>query len=66
MAQTSPGTGGWQVREDGYFVTAATQEQMRARTNCGTLLPPAGAPQPPVPGLPSPADIGPTVRPPQW
>jgi Outer membrane efflux protein len=58
--------GGWQVREDSYFVTAATAGQMRARTNWGGLLPPAGAPQPPAPGLPSPADVGPTVRPPEW
>ena len=58
--------GGWQIREDGYFVDAATSEQMRARTNWGTLLPPANEPQPPVPGLPGPNDIGPTVRPPEW
>jgi NodT family efflux transporter outer membrane factor (OMF) lipoprotein len=58
--------GGWQIREDSYFVTARTADQMRARTNWGDLLPPARAPQPPAPGLPSPADIGPTVRPPEW
>jgi NodT family efflux transporter outer membrane factor (OMF) lipoprotein len=58
--------GGWQIREDSYFVTAATRDQMRARTDWGNLLPPAGEPQPPAPGLPGPADIGPTVRPPQW
>jgi NodT family efflux transporter outer membrane factor (OMF) lipoprotein len=58
--------GGWQIREDSYFVTAATRDQMRARTNWGELLAPAGEPQPPTPGLPSPADTGPTVRPPQW
>jgi NodT family efflux transporter outer membrane factor (OMF) lipoprotein len=58
--------GGWQIREDSYFVTAATAEQMRARTSWGVLLPPPGALQPPAPGLPSPADIGPTVRPPEW
>jgi outer membrane protein TolC len=58
--------GGWQIREDSFFVTAATRDQMRARTNWGGLLPPAGEPQPPAPGLPSPADIGPTVRPPEW
>jgi NodT family efflux transporter outer membrane factor (OMF) lipoprotein len=58
--------GGWQIREDSYFVTASTRDQMRARTDWGSLLPPAGEPQPPAPGLPSPADIGPTVRPPQW
>ena len=58
--------GGWQMREDSNFVTAATVDQMRARTNWGDLLPPVGKPQPPAPGLPSPADTGPTVRPPQW
>jgi outer membrane protein TolC len=58
--------GGRQVREDSYFVTAATRDQMRARTNWGELLPPAGVPQPPAPGLPSPADVGATVRPPEW
>jgi len=58
--------GGWQIREDSYFVDAATNAQMRARTNWGTLLPPADEPQPPVPGLPGPNDIGPTVRPPEW
>jgi hypothetical protein len=58
--------GGWQIREDSYFVTARTADQMRARTNWGDLLPPARAPQPPAPGLPSPADVGPTVRPPEW
>jgi hypothetical protein len=58
--------GGWQIREDSHFVTAATREQMRTRTNWGNLLPPAGEPQPPAPGLPSPEDLGPSVRPPQW
>jgi NodT family efflux transporter outer membrane factor (OMF) lipoprotein len=58
--------GGWQIREDSYFVDAATRDQMRARTSWGPLLPPAGEPQPPAPGLPAPKDIGPTVRPPQW
>ena len=58
--------GGWQIREDSYFVTARTADQMRARTNWGDLLSPARAPQPPAPGLPSPADVGPTVRPPEW
>ena len=58
--------GGWQIREDGYFVDAATNKQMRARTNWGNLLPPANEPQPPAPGLPHPEDIGPAVRPPEW
>jgi NodT family efflux transporter outer membrane factor (OMF) lipoprotein len=58
--------GGWQIREDSNFVTAATVDQMRARTDWGNLLPPVNAPQPPAPGLPGPEDIGPTVRPPEW
>jgi NodT family efflux transporter outer membrane factor (OMF) lipoprotein len=58
--------GGWQIREDSYFVDGATTAQMRARTNWGDLLPPANAPQPPTPGLPGPKDIGPTIRPPEW
>jgi NodT family efflux transporter outer membrane factor (OMF) lipoprotein len=58
--------GGWQIREDSFFVTPAVRDQMRARTSWGSLLPPADEPQPPAPGLPGPADIGPTIRPPQW
>ncbi len=58
--------GGWQIRVDGNFVTAATVEQMRARTDWGNLLPPTNEPQPPAPGLPGPEDIGPTIRPPEW
>jgi NodT family efflux transporter outer membrane factor (OMF) lipoprotein len=58
--------GGWQIRVDGNFVTAATVDQMRARTDWGNLLPPTSRPQPPAPGLPGPEDIGPTVRPPEW
>jgi Outer membrane efflux protein len=58
--------GGWQIREDSDFVTSATNEEMRSRTNWGNLLPPANEPQPPTRGLPSPADLGPSIRPPQW
>jgi NodT family efflux transporter outer membrane factor (OMF) lipoprotein len=58
--------GGWQIRVDGNFVTAATVDQMRARTDWGNLLPSISARQPPAPGLPGPEDIGPTVRPPEW
>jgi NodT family efflux transporter outer membrane factor (OMF) lipoprotein len=58
--------GGWQIRVDGNFVTAATVEQMRARTDWGNLLPPINRPQPPAPGLPGPENIGPTIRPPEW
>ena len=48
------------------FVSPATPDQMRARTDWGNLLPPPNQPQPPAPGLPGPEDIGPTVRPPEW
>jgi hypothetical protein len=58
--------GGWQIRVDGNFVTAATVDQMRARTDWGNLLPPTNEPQPQAPGLPGPGDIGPTIRPPEW
>lgn len=58
--------GGWQIRGDNEFVDEATRRQMRARTDWGTVLPPAGKPQPAAPGLPGPEDAGPTVRPPEW
>jgi NodT family efflux transporter outer membrane factor (OMF) lipoprotein len=58
--------GGWQIRGDNEFVNATTRDEMRSRTNWGKLLPPADQPQPPAPGLPSPADRGPEVRAPQW
>jgi hypothetical protein len=58
--------GGWQIRVDSNFVSAKTRDQMRARTDWGSLLASAGVPQPPAPGLPSPGDIGPTIRPLEW
>jgi NodT family efflux transporter outer membrane factor (OMF) lipoprotein len=58
--------GGWQIRADNEFVPAATAEEMRNRTNWGELLSPPGAPQPPAPALPTPQDVNPNPRPPQW
>ncbi len=58
--------GGWQIRWGRDFVPEAVSQEMRARTNWGELLPPAGQKPPATPGLPGPSDIGPTVRPPQW
>lgn len=58
--------GGWQIRQDSAFVTAATNDEMRKRANWGVLLPPPDEPQPEAPGLPTPTDIGPTIRAPQW
>ncbi len=58
--------GGWQIRDGNGFVNAATSEEMRSRTNWGQLLPAAGEPPQPAPGLPGPEDRGPTVRAPEW
>jgi NodT family efflux transporter outer membrane factor (OMF) lipoprotein len=58
--------GGWQIRAENEFVPAAVAEEMRRRTDWGELLPPPGAAQPPVPGLPTPADVSPNPRPPEW
>ena len=58
--------GGWQIREGNDIVNDATRDEMRSRTNWGGLLPAAGQPQQPTPGLPGPADRGPDVRAPQW
>src|SRR5216684_5217977 len=58
--------GGWQLRVENEFVPAATAEELRRRTNWGELLPPPGTPQPPAPGLPTPADVNPNPRAPQW
>lgn len=58
--------GGWQIRGGNEFVPPAVRDEMRARTNWGDVLPPAGQPQPSPPGLPSSKDIGPRVRAPQW
>jgi NodT family efflux transporter outer membrane factor (OMF) lipoprotein len=58
--------GGWQIRADNEFVPAATAEEMRQRTNWGELLPPPETPQPAIPALPTPADVSPNPRLPQW
>ncbi|VTZ48956.1 RND efflux system, outer membrane lipoprotein, NodT family [Methylocella tundrae] len=65
--------GGWQIRDGNDFVPPATNAQMRARTDWGDVLPPAGAPKPPppalaapTPGLPGPENEGPTVRAPEF
>lgn len=58
--------GGWQIRADNEFVPAGTAEEMRNRTNWGELLPPPGTPQPPAPALPTPQDVSPNPRAPEW
>ena len=58
--------GGWQIRDSNGFVTAATAEEMRRRTDWGQLLSAVGEPPLPAPGLPGPEDRGPTVRAPEW
>src|SRR5262249_10158241 len=57
--------GGWQIREGHDFMTAETQREMADRTNWGGLLTPQLL-RPEAPGLPSPEDRGPVVRPPEW
>jgi NodT family efflux transporter outer membrane factor (OMF) lipoprotein len=58
--------GGWQIRADNEFVPAATADEMRNRTNWGELLPPPGTSQPAAPPLPTPQDVSPNPRPPEW
>src|SRR5437762_5994942 len=58
--------GGWQIRADNELVPAATAEEMRNRTSWGELLPPPGTPQPAAPALPTPQDVSPNPRPPEW
>ncbi len=57
--------GGWQLREGQDFVPAQTRDEMEERTDWGRLLTPQLL-QPKAPGLPSPKDQGPLVRPPEW
>ncbi len=57
--------GGWQIREGNGFVPRETAHEMEYRTNWGTLLTPDLL-NPRAPGLPSPSDTGPLVRPPEW
>jgi len=57
--------GGWQIREGGEFVDAATREQMDERTDWGTWLTPELL-SPEAPGLPAPDDAGPTIRRPEF
>ena len=59
--------GGWQIRDNNEFVPARTVEEMRNRTNWGSLLPaPGGAPPQPAPGLPTPANVNAKPRLPEW
>ena len=56
--------GGWQIHEGHEFVPADTRDEMSKRTNWGTLLTPQLL-MPQAPGLPSPNDVGPLIRPPE-
>lgn len=60
--------GGWQIRDGKPFITAATAIQMRKRTDWGGLLPTTEQPvDPETPaGLPSPQDVSPSIRLPEW
>ena len=52
-------------REGDSFVPKQTRDEMRERTNWGTLLTPELL-DPQAPGLPGPADEGPQIRRPEW
>ena len=58
--------GGWQIRDGNGFVDVKTAQEMRARTDWGSILTPTGGTPPPPPGLPGPEDRGPPVRAPEW
>ena len=58
--------GGWQIRDNNEFVPAQTVEEMRSRTNWGSLLPPPNQPLKPAPGLPVPANVSAKPRLPEW
>lgn len=58
--------GGWQIRDGNGFVDVRTAQEMRARTDWGSILTPTGGTPPPAQGLPGPEDRGPTVRLPEW
>ena len=57
--------GGWQIRDGKGFVPPETQEEMRERTNWGTLLTPELL-KPQAPGLPSSQDQRSPVQLPEW
>jgi NodT family efflux transporter outer membrane factor (OMF) lipoprotein len=56
--------GGWEIREGHDFVPQPTRGEMEDRTDWGTLLTP-DLTRPQAPGLPSPSDNGPLIRPPE-
>jgi NodT family efflux transporter outer membrane factor (OMF) lipoprotein len=56
--------GGWEIREGHDFVPQPTRSEMEDRTDWGTLLTPELT-RPQAPGLPSPSDNGPLIRPPE-
>jgi NodT family efflux transporter outer membrane factor (OMF) lipoprotein len=58
--------GGWQIRDNNEFVPTQTVEEMRNRTNWGSLLPPPNQPPKPAPGLPVPANVSARPRLPEW
>jgi len=60
--------GGWEIREGNDVVSDAVRNEMRARTNWGSILPAAGKAdtQNQLPGLPGPENRGPDVRAPEW
>jgi NodT family efflux transporter outer membrane factor (OMF) lipoprotein len=58
--------GGWQIRDNNEVVPPLTVDEMRARTNWGSLLPSSNQPPRPLPGLPTPNNVNARPRPPEW
>jgi NodT family efflux transporter outer membrane factor (OMF) lipoprotein len=58
--------GGWELREGKPIVPPATQAEMAARTNWGTLLPAQSPPLTPDLPPPVPASATPLLLPPDW
>jgi NodT family efflux transporter outer membrane factor (OMF) lipoprotein len=56
--------GGWEIADNQGFVSPATNEEMRQRTNWGNLLPPEGRPNPAIPTTGFWHNMG--IGPPEW
>ncbi|HVE21726.1 MAG TPA: efflux transporter outer membrane subunit [Acidocella sp.] len=56
--------GGWEIADNQGFVSPATSEEMRQRTNWGNLLPPEGRPNPAIPTTGFWHNMG--IGPPEW
>lgn len=58
--------GGWEIRAGDDFVPAEVRAEMARRTDWGNVLTPVNLLEPPGPVLPTPANVSPRVRPPEF